>query len=141
MGTRRQDDCYVQILMGALPHEQTSRTILCLDDDPTVLALCKAALTRAGYEVETVHNGWEALQRLNRRTYGAVLLDLFMPSLHGRTVLALMQQTHPEVLMRTIVMTGMNDDMLEELYGKVGGILRKPLKIDSLVDFVRDFAA
>ena len=127
--------------MGVLPLEVASRTILCLDDDPTVLALCKAALTRAGYEVETVHNGWEALQRLNQRRYGAVLLDLFMPSLHGRTVLSLMQQTHPDVLQRTIIMTGMNDDMVEELYGKVGGILRKPLKIDSLVDFVRDFAA
>ncbi len=116
--------------MAAIP-------VLCLDDDPAVHALCKAALTRAGFDVETVRNGWDALKALNDRQYSAVLLDLLMPSLHGRTVLSLIQQTHPEILPRLIVMTGLSDSAIDDLYGKVGGILRKPLKIDSLVDFVR----
>lgn len=116
-------------------------TVLCLDDDPAVLALCKAALTRAGFIVDAVPSGWEALKRLNEQHYDAVLLDLLMPSLHGRTVLSLIQQSHPEVLPRLIVMTGLSDNAIDDLYGKVGGILRKPLKIDSLVDFVREFAA
>ena len=135
--------------MGALPIETVmgrpattlrTRTVLCLDDDPSVLALCKAALTRAGFEVETVDSGWEALKKLNERQYSAVLLDLLMPSMHGRTVLSLIQQSHPQVMPRLIVMTGLSDGAIDDLYGKVGGILRKPIKIDSLVDFVNEFS-
>jgi DNA-binding response OmpR family regulator len=115
--------------------------VLCLDDDPAVLALCKAALTRAGFDVDCVPNGWDALKRLSERRYAAVLLDLFLPSLHGRTVLALIQQSHPDVIPHLIVMTGLTDGAIDDLYGKVGGILRKPLKIDAMVDFVREVAA
>jgi DNA-binding response OmpR family regulator len=115
--------------------------VLCLDDDPAVLALCKAALTRAGFEVDCVPNGWDALKRLGDRRYAAVLLDLFLPSLHGRTVLSLIQQSHPDMIPHLIVMTGLSDGAIDDLYGKVGGILRKPLKIDAMVDFVREVAA
>ena len=136
--------------MGALPIETATRQpvttgerplVLCLDDDTTVLALCRAALTRAGFQVDTVANGWDALKQLNVRAYAVVVIDLLMPSLHGRTVLSLIQQSHPELLPRIIVMTGLSDNALDDLYGKVGGILRKPLQIESLVDFVREFAA
>lgn len=119
----------------------SGRTVLCLDDDPTVLALCKAALSRAGFEVDTSVNGWEALKWINERRYTLLLIDLMMPSLHGRTVLSLIQQSHPELLAHVIVMTGSTDNAIGDLYGKVGGILRKPLKIDSLVEFVGDFVA
>ncbi len=115
--------------------------ILCVDDDPAVLALCSAALTRAGLEVDAVPNGWEALKRINERVYSAVLLDLVLPSLHGRTVVSMIQQSHPEIIPRLIIMTGLSDGAIGDLYGKVGGILRKPLKIDSLVDFVKEIAA
>lgn len=115
--------------------------VLCLDDDPAVLALCKAALTRAGFDVDCVATGWDALKMLNDRRYAAVLIDLFLPSLHGRTVLSLIQQQHPKIVPHLIIMTGLTDGAIEDLYGKVGGILRKPLKIDTLVEFVREVAA
>ena len=137
--------------MSALPDLTDVRTrtspgfdipyVLCVDDDPGGLALCKASLMRAGFAVHAVSTGWEALKRLNEQPYDVVLLDLLMPSLHGRTVLSLIQQSHPEVVSRLIVMTGLSDNAIGDLYGKVGGILRKPLKIDSLIDFVREFAA
>lgn len=117
-----------------------ARPVLCLDDDPSVLALCHAALTRAGFTVDSARNGWDALEAINKRTYAVVLLDLLMPSLHGRTVLSLIQQSHPELLPRIVVMTGLSDNAIDDLPGKVGGILRKPIKIETLVDFVSEFA-
>jgi DNA-binding response OmpR family regulator len=141
--------------MSAIPAETTAQNVelkklreggsrppvLCLDDDPAVLALCKAALTRAGFEADCVADGWDALKKLNERRYAAVLIDLFLPSLHGRTVLSLIQQSHPNVIPHLIIMTGLTDGAIDDLYGKVGGILRKPLKIDTLVEFVREVAA
>ena len=115
--------------------------VLCLDDDPAVLALCKAALTRAGFDVDCVANGWDALKAINNRRYAAVLLDLFLPALHGRTVLSMIQQKHADLIPHLIVMTGLTDGAIDDLYGKVGGILRKPLKIDTLVEFVHEVAA
>ena len=115
--------------------------ILCLDDDPAVLALCAAALTRAGFKVDAVSSGWHALQNLNEHPYAVVLLDLLMPALHGRTTLSMIEQIHPDVVPRVIVMTGLSDNAVEDLQGRVGAILRKPLKIDALVEFVSEFAA
>lgn len=120
---------------------RAAQRILCLDDDPAVLALCEAALTRAGFKVETVSSGWEALQLLNEKSYAVVLLDMVMPALHGRTTLSMIQQIHPDVVPRVVVMTGLSDNAIDDLHGKVGGILRKPLKIDALVEFVSEFAA
>ena len=115
-------------------------SVLCVDDDPNVLALCNAALRRAGFEVDIVRSGWEALKLLNARRYSVVLLDLLMPSLHGRTVLSLIEQSHPDVLPRLIVITGLTDGAFDDLYGRIGGVLRKPLDLDALIDFVREFA-
>jgi len=68
--------------LGRATVAKRKRSVLCVDDDPHVLALCSAALRRAGFEVETVSNGWEALRRMNDRRFDAVLLDLLMPALH-----------------------------------------------------------
>lgn len=111
--------------------------VLCVDDDESVRLLCTATLTRAGFEVEQASNGSEALARLRARRYDAVLLDFVMPGLHGATVLSVLQRDQPEVLSRVIVISAAPEAALTDAYGLVGAVLRKPIKLDTLVDVVR----
>ena len=111
--------------------------VLCADDDETVRRLCTATLTRAGFDVEQASNGSEALARLRARRYDAVLLDYVMPGLHGATVLAVLRRDQPELLQRIIVISGAPEAALADAYGVVGAVLRKPVKLDALVDVVR----
>lgn len=113
------------------------QVVLCADDDESVRRLCTAALVRAGFDVEQASNGREALARLRARRYDAVLLDFVMPGVHGATVLAVLRRDQPEMLSRVIVISAAPDAALTDAYGVVGAVLRKPVKLDALVDVVR----
>jgi DNA-binding NtrC family response regulator len=115
--------------------------ILCADDDDSVRALCVAALTRGGFDVDVASDGREALDKLKERAYDAVLLDLWMPHLHGSTVLSIVQREQPQLLDRMIVITGAPEAVLQDVKGKVAGVLRKPLAMESLVSAVRERTA
>jgi CheY-like chemotaxis protein len=111
--------------------------VLCADDDESVRRLCTAALTRAGFLVDQAADGTEALARMRAKKYSAILLDLVMPGLHGATVLAVLGRDQPDVLRRVILISAAPDAALTDAYGMVGAVLRKPIKLDALVDVVR----
>jgi CheY-like chemotaxis protein len=62
------------------------RHILVVDDDPSLRTLFAALLKSYGYTSETAENGEEALSKLARVPYDAVLLDYMMPGITGLTV-------------------------------------------------------
>jgi DNA-binding response OmpR family regulator len=107
--------------------------ILCADDDPDVRRLCTIALAKAGFAVETATNGREALEKLQDDDYAVILLDLAMPSVHGATILNVLQRERPEILRRVIVVTGMPDAVVDGVRVPVAAVVRKPVTIDALV--------
>lgn len=65
--------------------EQNESTILIVDDNPVIVRLLEALLTRASYVVETVSSGDEALEAMNKVKPDLVLLDVEMPGGSGFT--------------------------------------------------------
>ncbi len=58
--------------------------ILLAEDHPTNQRLCAAMLKTLGYErVDVVQNGLEAIQAIERSSYGLVLMDCQMPEMDG----------------------------------------------------------
>jgi DNA-binding response OmpR family regulator len=115
--------------------------VLCADDDPNVLELCAVALVKAGFAPDRATNGREVLEKIQDNKYAAILLDLAMPSVHGATVLSLLQREHPELLRRVIVVTGMADAVVDGLRVPVAAVLRKPVSVDALVSKVNEVTA
>ncbi|MFK7159651.1 response regulator [Marinospirillum sp. MEB164] len=76
-------------LLLALPASTTSAVaaarapILVVDDGPVNAMLASNVLERAGYQVEVVASGIEALQRGAEQLYSLVLMDIFMPEMDG----------------------------------------------------------
>jgi len=62
------------------------RTILVVDDDADVLAICERMLAAAGYRVACVASGGEAIERVAEEQPALVLLDLAMPDMSGLTL-------------------------------------------------------
>lgn len=62
--------------------------ILIVDDDMTVVHLLVDALSEAGYSVCVAYDGASALLAMERDRPALVLLDLHMPEVNGREVLA-----------------------------------------------------
>jgi signal transduction histidine kinase/CheY-like chemotaxis protein len=70
------------------PLTRRSRTVLVIDDDPTVRELMERFLIREGFPVVTAANGVEGLRRAREVRPAAITLDVLMPDLDGWTVLA-----------------------------------------------------
>src|SRR5204862_14378 len=61
---------------GALLRRRPVPRVLLLDEDPTVLTLNGPILQAQGYAVETAASAADAVARLARRTFSAVLADV-----------------------------------------------------------------
>jgi DNA-binding response OmpR family regulator len=64
-------------------------TILVVDDDKMIAGFLNDLLSEAGYNVRLVHNGQDALDRLNspeRDEIDLMLLDVMLPDVDGYTV-------------------------------------------------------
>jgi len=59
------------------------KKILLVDDDPKILLLEKTILNQSGFSVETASDGLEALEKLKKSSYDAIVLDILMPRMDG----------------------------------------------------------
>jgi two-component system alkaline phosphatase synthesis response regulator PhoP len=60
-----------------------SAKILAVDDEPELTELMHFHLVRAGHEVTTAANGWEAIASVRHHRPDIILLDLMLPDLDG----------------------------------------------------------
>lgn len=74
-----------------------SPTILCIDDEPTGLAIRKLLLESQGYQVLTATSGREGLAILARHRMPVVVIDYAMPEMDGAEVAAALKRIDPAV--------------------------------------------
>ncbi len=119
-------------LEGGRPIEK----ILLVEDNEINLEIMQSQLLSAGYQVETAHNGKEALAKWEKGDYDAVLTDLEMPEMDGY---ALAAEIHGNKMGATkippiLAITASDFDLTEERARDLGfdGYLLKPLDLDVL---------
>lgn len=61
--------------------------ILIAEDEVTIARALKVMLEKNKFNVDTVHNGVEALEYIQTRHYDALVLDIMMPGMDGLTLL------------------------------------------------------
>ncbi len=81
----------------------TSKRILIVDDDPGICLTLSIALDELGYALETAHSGEAALAAIEQRSFGVVLLDIWMPAIDGMEVLRRIKLNAPQI--RVVMMT------------------------------------
>jgi CheY-like chemotaxis protein len=79
------------------PPKAVRKVVLCIDDELVGLAVRKTLLEHAGYTVLTAPNGPEGLRLFEREVVDAVVLDYFMPGMHGTEVALQMRESKPDV--------------------------------------------
>jgi PAS domain S-box-containing protein len=80
-------------------------TVLVIEDEAEERVWLTAALTQAGYHVQTAATGAEALDWCRRRAFDAITLDLLLPDMNGRDVLQAIQGRGPNADVPVIVLT------------------------------------
>lgn len=79
-------------------------SILIVDDDLEVCGGLHTILAHAGYRVQAVAFGAEAIHQVRQEPYEAVLLDIKLPDMDGQSVLRAMMELDPKLPI--IVLTG-----------------------------------
>ncbi|HVJ21701.1 MAG TPA: sigma-54 dependent transcriptional regulator [Polyangiaceae bacterium] len=108
-------------------------TILVVDDEPSILSTLKKALSLEGYSVDVAGGIAVAKERLGKRSYDVVLLDVALPDGDGLDLLAKMKQGDSDV--QVLMMSGHATIDAAVRATKLGALdfLEKPLSTDRLL--------
>lgn len=88
------------------PHDEPF-VILCVDDEPNILASLQRLFRPAGYRVRVANSGAEGLQVLEQEAVDLVISDMRMPEMDGACFLSKVKERWPEVI--RILLTGYAD--------------------------------
>jgi len=119
-----------------------SKTILTIDDSPSVRQMVSMTLTSAGYTVLEASGGAEGYDKAIATHVDAILTDLNMPGMNGLDFIR-KYRTHPSSAGIPIVfLTTESDDALKRQAKEAGatGWIVKPFKQDQLVAIVKKVA-
>jgi DNA-binding response OmpR family regulator len=111
--------------------------VLLVDDEPRIQDFISRALSAVGYAIDCASDGAGALRLDSSGEYGLVILDLVMPDMDGREVLAELLRAHPA---RAILVLSCLDDVNTKVTCLDLGAhdyLTKPFSLDELLARVR----
>jgi chemosensory pili system protein ChpA (sensor histidine kinase/response regulator) len=115
------------------------RRILCLDDEPTLIAEFKYILEAAGYEVLTTTSTTEAMRILRTEPVDLLIQDLMRPDISGFSLYAFLKADARLQHVPVVICSGHPESRrkFRARYPEVSVVFGKPFKIDSLLDAVK----
>jgi len=121
----------------------TGLKVMVVDDSKTIRRTAETLLSKAGCEVVTAEDGFEALAMVPDQNLDLVLLDIMMPRLDGYQTCALMKnnKAYSDI---PVIMLSSKDGLFDRAKGKLVGAdryLTKPFTRDELLDVIREQAA
>ncbi len=80
--------------------------VLIVDDNADVLRAHRRILERAGFTVTCADNGLAAYAEIEEHTFRAIVGDLRMPYLGGKSLFEQLEETYPNAAGRVVFVTG-----------------------------------
>ena len=115
--------------------ENPKARILAVDDEAIILDSFRKILVVAGYSIDTVEKGKEALGLILKRDYDFVFTDLKMPEMDGLEVTKAVKHLRPDI--DVIVITGYAsiETAVETMKFGAMDYVQKPFTEDELIEF------
>ena len=113
--------------------------VLAVDDDPAVLRVIAAHLTRSDYVVKTASSGEEALSILRESTPNVLILDVMMPGISGYDLCHLVKREERLKNIPVIFLTSRADPKDFTTGHNLGAVIYmvKPFKPEQLLHVVQ----
>lgn len=110
--------------------------ILAVDDEEIILDSFRKILVLAGYSVDTVETGPEALMLVKKKDYDFVFTDLKMPDMDGVEVTKAVKHLRPDVDVVMITGYATIESAVDVMKYGAMDYVQKPFTEDELVEFV-----
>ena len=128
----------IEISAESLSRDGESARCLIVDDEESLLAMMRDVLVEAGYAVDAVTSGGEALQLLRQNSYDLIISDIRMPEIDGFQVIEHERQQKNGDGTQFLLVTGdLLDEQLRNRIQELGArVLYKPFDIRVLLETV-----
>jgi len=113
-------------------------SILIVDDEPGIRETLGAVMTDEGFSVEAVATGEECLAAVERRAYGCILLDVWLPGIDGLETLRQLRAAGSDSAV--VIISGHGNVETAVRATKLGAFdfIEKPLSIEKTLLTVRN---
>ncbi len=113
--------------------QESSKTLLIVDDNKSILNYLKAHLGNHGYKIKTAQNAKEALARTQNQHPDFALIDIRLPDVNGVELSKQISSLLPEIII--ILMTGYPSvkNALQNQEDRIFDYLIKPFKIEQVL--------
>lgn len=117
--------------------EQAKKRILVVDDEENARLGLSKLLEKEGFEVESVANGFEALNYLQQREVNVIVTDINMPEMNGISFLKELNKSYPQSNVIMITAYGGVESYIEAMNLGAFEYINKPVKLDELKSILR----
>ena len=117
--------------------------VMIIDDSKTIRRTAETLLKKAGCEVITATDGFEALSKITDQNPDVIFIDIMMPRLDGYQTCALIKNNHIYKNTPVILLTS-KDGLFDRARGRVVGsdqYLTKPFTKDELLGAITNHIA
>jgi two-component system chemotaxis response regulator CheY len=116
-----------------------TKTVLCVDDSPSIRRMVAMTLADAGIGVDEAVDGLDALARASARRYDAIITDQNMPNLDGLGFIRALRATPGGQGVPVIVLSTDDAEALKAQARAAGalGWMVKPFTPDRLIAVIR----
>ena len=118
-------------------------SILVIQDSPSVNAMLRFRLERAGFAVDTAETGEEGIAKTSERQYQLILLDYNLPGMNGNQVCRHLKENHNTRNIPVLFMSAKDENKLSQITKEAGadGYVTLPFDgkifIEKITGFVR----
>jgi len=112
-----------------------------IDDSNTIRRTAEALLKKAGYDVLTASDGFEAMSMITDNQPDIIFVDIMMPRLDGYQVCALIKG-NPKFSGTPVIMLSSKDGLFDRARGRIAGSqehVNKPFTQEELIDVINKY--
>lgn len=124
------------------PDNISGLKVMVIDDSKTIRRTAESLLKKAGCEVLTATDGFEALAMIADSRPDVIFVDIMMPRLDGYQTCALIKN-NAEFKHTPVIMLSSKDGLFDRARGRIVGseqYLTKPFTKNELLDAIRQYA-
>jgi DNA-binding response OmpR family regulator len=106
--------------------------ILVVDDEPSILHSLAILLRSNEYSVDVAGTGNAAIQKGNQEKYDVLIVDLWLPDMHGFEVIGKLREQNPQIIPMLMTAHCSRESVAEAEEWGVNHYFEKPFQIQSL---------
>ena len=113
-------------------------SILIVEDDEDICCLFEYILSNAGYSVESVDDGFKALEKIRENEFHIAILDYMLPEMRGNQLAEEIKKIRPN--MKIVFVTGF-PEYADKINNRRGALsqyaLKKPVTQETLLQTIK----